>query len=212
MSNEPPHDKTNKMTCAPSEDSDQPGRPPSLIILRCLHEETLGPELPIKRTTKTGRMPRLIWVFTGCTSHIVGFVIRQLKWAWAQQNLQNGPGHAKTCLMPYANNKGADQPAHPRSLISTIIIRRLDSSTPLVVIFEIWRLQLASVAEQSGLNLTWSKIPEDTFFAWCGSLMMWIQRRHRSACTSTIKWATSWENLFIPYANSKGVAPLLFTA
>ena len=27
----PPHDKTNKMTCAPSEDSDQPGHPPSLI-------------------------------------------------------------------------------------------------------------------------------------------------------------------------------------
>ena len=30
-----------------------------------------------------------------------------------------GSGHAKMCLMPYANNKGADQPAHPRSLIST---------------------------------------------------------------------------------------------
>ena len=28
---EPPHDKTNKMTCAPSEDSDQPGHPPSLV-------------------------------------------------------------------------------------------------------------------------------------------------------------------------------------
>ena len=28
---EPPHDKTNKMTCAPSEDSDQPGHSPSLI-------------------------------------------------------------------------------------------------------------------------------------------------------------------------------------
>ena len=28
---EPPHDKTNKMTCAPKEDSDQPGHPPSLI-------------------------------------------------------------------------------------------------------------------------------------------------------------------------------------
>ena len=28
---EPPYDKTNKMTCAPSEDSDQPGHPPSLI-------------------------------------------------------------------------------------------------------------------------------------------------------------------------------------
>ena len=28
---EPPHDKTNKVVCAPSEDSDQPGHPPSLI-------------------------------------------------------------------------------------------------------------------------------------------------------------------------------------
>ena len=28
---EPHHDKTNKMACAPSEDSDQPGHPPSLI-------------------------------------------------------------------------------------------------------------------------------------------------------------------------------------
>ena len=39
---EPPHDKTNKMACAPSEDSDQPGHPPSLI--RAFpHEESLGP-------------------------------------------------------------------------------------------------------------------------------------------------------------------------
>ena len=28
---EPPHDKTNKMTFVPSENSDQPGHPPSLI-------------------------------------------------------------------------------------------------------------------------------------------------------------------------------------
>ena len=28
---EPPYDKTNKMAFAPSEDSDQPGHPPSLI-------------------------------------------------------------------------------------------------------------------------------------------------------------------------------------
>ena len=32
---EPPHDETNKMTCAPSEDSDQPWHQPSLISLRC---------------------------------------------------------------------------------------------------------------------------------------------------------------------------------
>ena len=29
--NEPPHDKTNKMACAPSEDSDRPRHPPSLV-------------------------------------------------------------------------------------------------------------------------------------------------------------------------------------
>ena len=28
---EPAHDKTYKMACGPSEDSDQPGHPPSLI-------------------------------------------------------------------------------------------------------------------------------------------------------------------------------------
>ena len=34
---EPPRDKTNKMTCAPSEDSDQPGHPPSLIRVFAVH-------------------------------------------------------------------------------------------------------------------------------------------------------------------------------
>ena len=34
----------------------------------------------------------------------------------------NGPGHAKMCLMSYANNKGADQPAHPHSLISAFVV------------------------------------------------------------------------------------------
>ena len=33
---EPPHDKTNKMT-APSDDSDQPGHPPSLIRVFAVH-------------------------------------------------------------------------------------------------------------------------------------------------------------------------------
>ena len=52
-SNEPPHDKTNEMACAPSEDSEQLGHPPSLISLRCPHEESWGPELPTERTAKT---------------------------------------------------------------------------------------------------------------------------------------------------------------
>ena len=37
LSFEPPHDKTNKMTCAPIEDSDQPGRLPSLITVFTVH-------------------------------------------------------------------------------------------------------------------------------------------------------------------------------
>ena len=35
--NEPHHDKTNKVACASSEDSDQPGHPPSLIRVFALH-------------------------------------------------------------------------------------------------------------------------------------------------------------------------------
>ena len=35
--NEPLHDKNNKMICAPSEDSDQPGHPPSLIRVIAVH-------------------------------------------------------------------------------------------------------------------------------------------------------------------------------
>ena len=50
---EPQHNKTNKMTCVPSEDSDQPGRPPSRISLPWVHEETLGPKLLIECTAKT---------------------------------------------------------------------------------------------------------------------------------------------------------------
>ena len=38
--NEPPHDKTNKMAYAPSEDSDQPGHPRSLI--RVLAARSVG--------------------------------------------------------------------------------------------------------------------------------------------------------------------------
>ena len=33
----------------------------------------------------------------------------------------------KTCLRVFANNTGADQPAHPRSLISAFVIRILES-------------------------------------------------------------------------------------
>ena len=65
--------------------------------------------------------------------------------------------------MSYANNKGADQPAHPRSLSSAFVDRCLDIVMSLVSVIKISSLKLASVAEQASLSLTWSETPEDTF-------------------------------------------------
>ena len=39
-----------------------------------------------------------------------------------------GPCWENTCLPGFANNKGADQPAHPRSLISAFVIHFLEST------------------------------------------------------------------------------------
>ena len=71
---EPPHDKTNKMACVPSEklrsawasaQSDQSLRCALKWVAkdpRFLHAES-------EDSDQTGRMPRLIWVFAGCTCH-----------------------------------------------------------------------------------------------------------------------------------------------
>ena len=45
----------------------------------------------------------------------------------ALSTLQNGPRYEKTCLWGFANNTGANQPVHPHSLISTFVIRFLQS-------------------------------------------------------------------------------------
>ena len=73
------------------------------------------------------------------------------------------PDHEKRCLTSYANNKGADQPARPHSLISAFVVHCLDRIISLVSVTKISSLMLASVAEQASLRLTWSETPEDTF-------------------------------------------------
>ena len=62
-------------------------------------------------------------------------------------------------VLPYANNNDADQPAHPRSLISAFVVRCLDI-IPLLAKSKISSLYLASVA---GLSLTWSQTPQTGF-------------------------------------------------
>ena len=62
------HDKTNKMTCAPSEDSDQPGHLPSVIRVFAVHLEKHS-VLPNAQSDLSLR-----WA----ESHFVGFVMRRL--------------------------------------------------------------------------------------------------------------------------------------
>ena len=65
--------------------------------------------------------------------------------------------------MPYANNKGADQHVHPRSLISAFVVHCLDSIIPLVSISKISSLYLASVDVQAGLSLPLLQTPKTGF-------------------------------------------------
>ena len=59
--------------------------------------------------------------------------------------------------MPYVNNKIADQPAHPHSLISAFVVHCLDSIIPIVSISKFSSLYLVPLAAQADLSLTWSE-------------------------------------------------------
>ena len=73
---QPQHDKTSKMTCAPSEDSDQPAHPRSLIwVFACAHWKVKDPRFlhADSEDWSDWRLPRLIWVFAGHTGHFCWF-------------------------------------------------------------------------------------------------------------------------------------------
>ena len=72
------------------------------------------------------------------------------KWASSRENLSSG----------FANNTGADQPAHPRSLISAFVIRFLESTIYKLATGEISIPWLVSVAEETGLKLALSETPK----------------------------------------------------
>ena len=76
-----------------------------------------------------------------------------------------GPRREKTCVLGFANNTGADQPAHPRSLISAFVFRVLESTISKLATSEISFFLLVSVAKQTGLNLTLSETPKTGFLA-----------------------------------------------
>ena len=66
------------------------------------------------------------------------------------------PHHEKTCFCHMLPTK-AQISLHIRSLISAFVIRCLDSIISVVSICKISSLHFVSIAEQTGLSLTWSK-------------------------------------------------------
>ena len=76
---EPPHDKTNKMTFAPSKESDQAGHLPSLNSLHCPHEDRLDPQLPFECTAKT--LIRLGWSESLLGAHVILLVLSCHIWS-----------------------------------------------------------------------------------------------------------------------------------
>ena len=75
------------------------------------------------------------------------------KWASTLENLSSG----------FANNTGADQPAHPRRLISAFVIRLSRSIMSRIATSEISIFYLVSVAEESGSKLTLTETPKTGF-------------------------------------------------
>ena len=71
---------------------------------------------------------------------------------WAHQLLY-GTRREKTCLRWFANNTGANQPVHPRSLISAFVIRFLKNIICKLATGEISIFYPVSVAEETGLKL-----------------------------------------------------------
>ena len=64
--------------------------------------------------------------------------------------------------MPYANNKGADEPVRIRavSLTNAFVVRCLDGIISILDIYKILILSLVSVSEQAGLFLPGRKSPK----------------------------------------------------
>ena len=96
--NEPPHDKTNKMTYAPCEDSDQPGHPPSLIRVFAVHmKKTWVLSYPLsaqRRLWSDWADAQADLSHRWAHSHFVGFVMRRLKCSWCHQHETKMSAHS----------------------------------------------------------------------------------------------------------------------
>ena len=80
----------NKVAYAPSQESDQPGHPPSLIsdppslisVFVGAQQVAKDPSFlhsDSEDSDQTGQMTRLIWVFAGHIGYFLGFFVQHLK-------------------------------------------------------------------------------------------------------------------------------------
>ena len=89
--------------------------------------------------------------------------LRSVVMAFTDHTHYMGLDARKICLRGFANNKGADQPAHPDSLNSALVIRLLDTIISRLATGKISTFWLVSVAEETYLNLTLSQNTVDRF-------------------------------------------------
>ena len=71
----------------------------------------------------------------------------------------------QTCLLGFTINIGADQPAHPRSLVSTFVIHFLKITIARLSMGKISSFLLVSVAEETGFSLPLLETPKKRFLA-----------------------------------------------
>ena len=91
----------------------------------------------------------------------------------------NEPLSWQNLFLPYANNKGVDQPAHPHSLICTYVVRCLDSIIHILVTSKI--SSLASLCSWAGRFVSYMVANFKDRFSCDMAHIIW-------------KWARAWKN------------------
>ena len=88
---EPPHDKTNKMICASSEDSDQPGHLSSLIrVFAVRMKKAWVLSHPMSAQRRLIRLGGCFFSLRWVHSHFVGFFMRRLIFLCSVPSAQSG--------------------------------------------------------------------------------------------------------------------------
>ena len=90
-----------------------------------------------------------------CWSRNVSNGVGEIIWAAMLENLSWG----------FANNTGANQPAHSHSLISAFVFSILESIICKLYTSEISIFKLVSVAEEKGFKFALSETPKTGFLA-----------------------------------------------